>query len=93
MSEERLIVISADGHAGGDIHDYRPYLASKWHDDFDAWAKDFVNPHEDLIGDATGILTVECVTLKQTAKQPKSSSQTPSRRSIRTRHSPLSRQR
>ncbi|MCE2855315.1 MAG: amidohydrolase [Ilumatobacteraceae bacterium] len=51
MSEERLIVISADGHAGGDIHDYRPYLASKWHDDFDAWAKDFVNPHEDLIGD------------------------------------------
>lgn len=51
MSDERLIVISADGHAGGDIHDYRPYLASKWHDDFDAWAKDFVNPHEDLIGD------------------------------------------
>ncbi len=34
----RYTVVSADGHAGGDIQDYRPYLASRWHDEFDAWA-------------------------------------------------------
>ena len=51
VSEERYIVISADGHAGGDIGDYRPYLEKKWLDDFDAWAADYENPHEDLKGD------------------------------------------
>lgn len=50
-NEERYIVISADGHAGGNIYDYRPYLESKWHDDFDAWAADFENPYDDLEGD------------------------------------------
>jgi predicted TIM-barrel fold metal-dependent hydrolase len=50
-SDERYIVISADGHAGGDIPDYRPYLESKWHEDFDAWAAAYENPHEDLMGD------------------------------------------
>ena len=50
-SDERYIVISADGHAGGNIPDYRPYLESKWHDDFDAWAADYENPYEDLEGD------------------------------------------
>lgn len=50
-SDERYIVISADGHAGGNIPDYRPYLASKWHDDFDAWMADYENPYEDLAGD------------------------------------------
>ena len=49
--DDRYIVISADGHAGGDIPDYRPYLESKWHDDFDAWAAEYDNPHEDLLGD------------------------------------------
>lgn len=53
-SEERYIVISADGHAGGDIPDYRPYLESKWHEDFDAWAADYENPYEDLEGDLGG---------------------------------------
>ena len=51
MSDERYIVISADGHAGGDIGDYRPYLEKKWLDDFDAWAAEYENPHEDLQGD------------------------------------------
>jgi predicted TIM-barrel fold metal-dependent hydrolase len=53
-SEERYIVISADGHAGGDIPDYRPYLESKWHEDFDAWAAAYENPYEDLEGDLGG---------------------------------------
>jgi len=51
LSEDRYIVISADGHAGGNIPDYRPYLESRWHDDFDAWAADYENPYEDLEGD------------------------------------------
>ena len=45
----RYTVVSADGHAGGDIQDYRPYLASRWHDEFDAWAAQYVNPYADLI--------------------------------------------
>ena len=46
---ERYTVVSADGHAGGDIADYRPYLAGRWHDEFDAWAAEYVNPYADLI--------------------------------------------
>ena len=34
---------------GGDIPDYRPYLAARWHDDFDAWAAAYVNPFADLL--------------------------------------------
>jgi hypothetical protein len=45
----RYTVVSADGHAGGDIQDYRPYLASRWHEEFDAWAAQYVNPYADLI--------------------------------------------
>lgn len=51
VAGDRYVVISADGHAGGNIPDYRPYLESKWHDDFDAWAADYENPYEDLEGD------------------------------------------
>ena len=40
-SDERYIVISADGHAGGNIPDYRPYLESKWHEEFDVWAAEY----------------------------------------------------
>jgi predicted TIM-barrel fold metal-dependent hydrolase len=49
--DDRYIVISADGHAGGNIADYRPYLASRWLEDFDAWAADYQMPYEDLLGD------------------------------------------
>ncbi|MGA1541812.1 MAG: amidohydrolase family protein [Ilumatobacteraceae bacterium] len=49
--DDRYIVVSSDGHAGGDIPDYRPYLESKWLDDFDAWAATFENPYPDLEGD------------------------------------------
>lgn len=49
--EDRYIVVSSDGHAGGDIPDYRPYIPSKWLDDFDAWHDAFENPYPDLEGD------------------------------------------
>jgi predicted TIM-barrel fold metal-dependent hydrolase len=42
------LIISIDGHAGADLRDYRPYLASAWHDEFDAWADAFRNPWGDL---------------------------------------------
>src|SRR5438309_5394617 len=48
MSSERYTIISADGHAGADLLDYRPYLARDWLDEFDAWAAAYVNPFEDL---------------------------------------------
>lgn len=44
----RYTVISADCHAGADLGDYRPYLESRWLDEFDAWAKGFQNPFSDL---------------------------------------------
>ncbi|MGW7072948.1 amidohydrolase family protein [Streptomyces sp. NPDC054855] len=51
MTEERYTVISADCHAGADLLDYRPYLESRHHDAFDAWAATYVNPYEDLLAD------------------------------------------
>ncbi len=47
--DERYTIISADTHAGGDIGDYRAYLPSRWHDEFDAWAASYVNPFADLL--------------------------------------------
>jgi predicted TIM-barrel fold metal-dependent hydrolase len=43
-------VISADCHGGGDLLDYKPYLAQRWHDDFDAWASTYEVPYDDLKG-------------------------------------------
>jgi predicted TIM-barrel fold metal-dependent hydrolase len=48
---DNYTVISADGHAGAAVLDYRPYLASAWHDEFDAWARHFENPFGDLAGE------------------------------------------
>jgi predicted TIM-barrel fold metal-dependent hydrolase len=48
-ASDRQIVISADGHTGADLLDYKPYLERQWHDEFDAWAKDFSNPFSDLV--------------------------------------------
>ncbi|RJL24133.1 amidohydrolase family protein [Bailinhaonella thermotolerans] len=45
---ERYTVISADCHAGADLLDYRPYLEKKYLDEFDAWARAYVNPFADL---------------------------------------------
>ena len=46
---ERYTLISSDGHAGADLLDYRPYLPSALHDEFDAWAASYVNPYADLL--------------------------------------------
>ena len=51
---DRYTVISSDCHGGADIAGYRPYLASKYHDDFDAWVQTFDNPYDDLEGDVGG---------------------------------------
>ena len=47
---DNYTVISADCHGGASIDGYKPFLASRYHDDFDAWAADFVNPYEDNTG-------------------------------------------
>ena len=38
---KRYTLISSDAHAGADIEGYKPYLASEFHDEFDAWAATF----------------------------------------------------
>jgi hypothetical protein len=47
--ESRYTIISVDGHAGAELRAYKPYLASRWHDEFDAWADAYVNPYADLL--------------------------------------------
>ena len=46
---DRYLVISADCHAGADLLDYRPYLESRYHAEFDEWAANFVSPYGDLV--------------------------------------------
>jgi predicted TIM-barrel fold metal-dependent hydrolase len=48
-ASKRQIVISADGHAGADLYDYKDYLEHRWHDEFDEWATGFSNPFSDLV--------------------------------------------
>ena len=48
---DRYTVISADCHGGGAIDEYRPYLPSALHDEFDRWRLSFENPYGDLEGD------------------------------------------
>jgi predicted TIM-barrel fold metal-dependent hydrolase len=47
--DDRYTIISCDTHAGGDVQDYKPYLPSTLHDEFDAWAATYVNPFADLL--------------------------------------------
>jgi predicted TIM-barrel fold metal-dependent hydrolase len=51
LADDRYIVISSDGHAGGQMHEYRDYLEARYLDDFDEWAKSYVNPFTDLRGE------------------------------------------
>ena len=51
MSEhnsEHYVVISSDTHCGADLHDYKPYLEKKYHEEFDAWAETFSDPWRDI---------------------------------------------
>ena len=50
--DDHYVVISADGHGGGRMQHYRDYLASEFHEEFDAWEATFENPFADLEGDA-----------------------------------------
>jgi predicted TIM-barrel fold metal-dependent hydrolase len=46
--DTRHVVISTDGHCGGDLWDYKPYLEQRFHDDFDAWALTYVDAWGEL---------------------------------------------
>jgi len=50
LDDERYVVISADGHCGANVGDYKPYLESRWHDEFDLWQRDFEVPFDDMKG-------------------------------------------
>lgn len=38
---QRYVVISTDGHCGADVFGYKPYLESRYHDEFDVWAANY----------------------------------------------------
>jgi predicted TIM-barrel fold metal-dependent hydrolase len=42
--EAAYAIVSSDGHAGGNVPDYRPYLESRWHEEFDRWAATYRDP-------------------------------------------------
>jgi predicted TIM-barrel fold metal-dependent hydrolase len=46
---DRYVVVSSDGHCGGDILEYKPYLASQWHDEFDNWVATYKSPFADTV--------------------------------------------
>lgn len=51
---QRYVVISADCHGGARFLEYRDYLEKKYLDAFDAWARDYAIPFEDLRGSEGG---------------------------------------
>ena len=46
---ERYVVISSDGHCGGEMYEYKQYLPAEWHDEFDAWAATYESPFADSV--------------------------------------------
>jgi predicted TIM-barrel fold metal-dependent hydrolase len=48
---DHYVIISADGHAGGNHKQYREYLDPRWRDEFDAWRGEYKNPFRDLQDD------------------------------------------
>jgi predicted TIM-barrel fold metal-dependent hydrolase len=50
IDDEHLVLISADGHAGGNHDQYRSYLEARYLDEFDAWRARYSNPFKDLSG-------------------------------------------
>ena len=48
QGDSKYTIISVDGHAGAELRAYKPYLAARWHDEFDVWADAYVNPFADL---------------------------------------------
>lgn len=45
---DRYVVVSSDTHAGADTYDYKPYLESRWHEEFDVWAAEIGEPLNDF---------------------------------------------
>ncbi|CAO5255509.1 amidohydrolase family protein [Frankia sp. AgKG'84/4] len=48
LPNDRYTVISSDTHAGGSHAQYREFLDSRYHEDFDAWRGKYRNPFSDL---------------------------------------------
>jgi predicted TIM-barrel fold metal-dependent hydrolase len=48
---QRYAVISSDCHGGANLLDYRDYLDSSYHEEFDRWAAAYEIPYEDLKGE------------------------------------------
>lgn len=50
MSEagRNYAIISSDCHAGADLRDYKEYLDTRWHDEFEAWAESYDDPWGDI---------------------------------------------
>jgi len=42
------VLVSADGHCGADLLDYKPYLERSYHEAFDLWAEGFQDPWASL---------------------------------------------
>ena len=49
--DDRYTIISADCHGGGSFADYRPYLPSTYHHEYDAFVESYDMVFEDLLGD------------------------------------------
>ena len=49
--DDRLVLISADCHAGASHETYREYLEARFHEEFDAWRSRYRNPFRDLTTD------------------------------------------
>jgi predicted TIM-barrel fold metal-dependent hydrolase len=48
-SIDRYVVISADTHAGAEMHEYKQYLPARYHDEFEQWAEGYISPFDDLM--------------------------------------------
>jgi predicted TIM-barrel fold metal-dependent hydrolase len=46
---DRYVVISADTHAGAEMREYKQYLPSRYHEEFERWAATYISPFDDLM--------------------------------------------
>ena len=44
----RYVLVTSDAHAGAAMADYKPYLDSRWHEEFDSWLAGVVMPWVDV---------------------------------------------
>ena len=48
---DRYMVLSSDAHAGASMAGYKPYLPTRWHEEFDVWLAGVVNPWHNVNDD------------------------------------------